>query len=60
MKKNLFLFVKEFHIDLMKFKERIYDMDRRLGSIIAQGFDDCNGTESAFKLIILLGPLLDR
>jgi len=51
---------EDFQSDLKTFNDRIYDMDRRLGSIIAQGFDDCNGVEGAFKLIVLLGPLLDR
>lgn len=49
-------FVKEFN----QFHSRIDDMDRRLGSIVYQAFDDCTGTETTFKLLHMFGSLLDR
>ncbi|XP_076453714.1 LOW QUALITY PROTEIN: dynein beta chain, ciliary-like [Babylonia areolata] len=42
------------------FQERIGDIDRRMGTIICQGFDDCSGLESTFKLIAIMGSLLER
>lgn len=35
-------------------------MDRRLGSIATQSFDDCPSTESCFKLLSMFGALLTR
>lgn len=35
-------------------------MDRRLSAIITQAFDDCNSLNSIFKLITILGNLLER
>lgn len=35
-------------------------MDRRLSAIICQAFDDCNSLTSIFKLITILGNLLER
>lgn len=35
-------------------------MERRLGSIACQAFDDTSGSEAAFKLIFVLGSLLER
>uniref|UniRef100_F7AU91 AAA+ ATPase domain-containing protein n=1 Tax=Ciona intestinalis TaxID=7719 RepID=F7AU91_CIOIN len=49
-------FIKDFD----HFHKQISDMDRRLGSIVTQAFDDCPSTESAFKLIAMFGALLDR
>ncbi|CAK8676513.1 unnamed protein product [Clavelina lepadiformis] len=49
-----------FNEDLRKFKSQIADVDRRLGAIVSQAFDDCPSTESAFKLIAMFGVLLDR
>ena len=31
------------------FRNRLYDMDRRLGSILCQAFDDCTSVEHMFK-----------
>lgn len=36
------------------------DLDRRLSAIISQAFDDCNSLTSIFKLITILGNLLER
>ena len=52
--------LQEFNKDLAVFNNHICDMDRRLGSIVVQGFDDCSGTEGTFKMITLLGSLLNR
>ncbi|XP_070187600.1 dynein beta chain, ciliary-like isoform X2 [Littorina saxatilis] len=42
------------------FQERIGDIDRRMATIICQAFDDCSGLESGFKLIHIMGSLLER
>lgn len=54
------LYFQRFNNDLEAFQKRIADVDRRLGSIAAQAFDDCPSTESAFKLINIFGGLLER
>uniref|UniRef100_H2YYB5 AAA+ ATPase domain-containing protein n=1 Tax=Ciona savignyi TaxID=51511 RepID=H2YYB5_CIOSA len=46
--------------DFENFQLKIRDMDRRLGSVVSQAFDDCPLTESAFKLIAMFGSLLER
>ncbi|GAB1599188.1 dynein beta chain, ciliary [Argonauta hians] len=51
---------QEFLEDYEKFQNRINDLDRRLGTIICQGFDDCSGLQSCFKLIDMMGSLLER
>ncbi|KAK6170907.1 hypothetical protein SNE40_019193 [Patella caerulea] len=50
----------EFLDDYQNFLEKIGDIDRRLATIICQGFDDCSGLESIFKLIDIMNTLLDR
>ncbi|KAL8567548.1 hypothetical protein ACOMHN_054362 [Nucella lapillus] len=42
------------------FQEKIGDIDRRMATIICQGFDDCSGLDSTFKLIDIMGSLLER
>ena len=39
---------------------QISDMDQRLSQIICQAFDNCNGAESIFKLLEMLGSLVER
>ncbi|XP_014668470.1 PREDICTED: LOW QUALITY PROTEIN: dynein beta chain, ciliary-like [Priapulus caudatus] len=51
---------REFIDDYSVFMNHIYDLDRRLGSIICQGYDDCTGTEGVFKMLTCFGTLLDR
>lgn len=51
---------KAFMDDYIVFNNHIYDLDRRLGSIICQGYDDCTGTEGTFKMLTCFGSLLDR
>ena len=50
----------QFNEDYLKFKERLLDMDRRLGSILCQAFDDCYGVEQMFKLMAIAGTLIER
>nr|P39057.1 RecName: Full=Dynein beta chain, ciliary [Heliocidaris crassispina]BAA00827.1 dynein beta-heavy chain [Heliocidaris crassispina] len=51
---------QEFLEDYEEFEKKVFDLDRRLGSILCQGFDDCCGLEAAFKMLDCYGPLLDR
>lgn len=46
--------------DYEAFKERIADMDKRLSQIVCHAFDDCSCCESIFKLLEMMGPLLER
>ena len=48
-------FLQAFLPEYEKFKASIADLDRRLASIVGQGFDDCSGLEAGFKVIILSG-----
>jgi dynein heavy chain len=43
-----------------QFKDKIADLDRRIGRIANQAFADCNGLEAMYKLIHIFGSLLDR
>lgn len=43
-------FSQEFAEDYDNFEKQVFDLDRRLGSILCQGFDDCAGLESVFKV----------
>ncbi|CAH1795230.1 unnamed protein product [Owenia fusiformis] len=51
---------EEFTSDYETFRRSTEDLDRRLGAIICQGFEDCCGLESSFKLIDIFGSLLER
>ena len=35
-------------------------MDQRLAFIVCEAFDDCSGCESVFKLLEMMGSLLER
>ena len=35
-------------------------MEKRLAHIICQAFDDCSSCESIFKLLEMMGPLVER
>nr|KAG5690881.1 hypothetical protein BaRGS_028913 [Batillaria attramentaria] len=50
----------EFMKVYQNFLDKIGDIDRRMATIICQGFDDCSGLESTFKLIDIMGSLLER
>lgn len=51
---------QEFIDDYNKFQERISDLERRLATVICQGFNDCSGLQSCFKLLDMMGSLLER
>ncbi|XP_077869744.1 dynein beta chain, ciliary-like [Saccoglossus kowalevskii] len=51
---------KEFLDDYEIFQKQVYDLDRRLGAILCQGFDDCSAVEAVFKMLDCYGTLLDR
>ncbi|XP_078510049.1 dynein axonemal heavy chain 17 isoform X2 [Lissotriton helveticus] len=51
---------QNFYQDYQVFQTKVEDLDRRLGTIISQGFDDCSSIESAVKLLHMFGSLLDR
>ncbi|XP_032178864.1 dynein heavy chain 9, axonemal isoform X1 [Mustela erminea] len=50
----------EFENDVCEFNQRVEDLDRRLGTIFSQAFDDAPGLEHAFKLLDIAGKLLER
>eukprot|EP00741_Cyanophora_paradoxa_P005992 tig00000955_g5810.t1 len=52
--------IKSFDDDNYKFRLIIKELERRLGSILTQGFDDCNTVAGAFKLIDSFEGLLER
>ena len=51
---------QEFPADYKAFQAKVEDLERRLGAISCQAFDDANGPETAFKVIFVLGSLLER
>jgi len=44
---------QEFMNDYEQFQDRIADLDRRLSAVICQGFEDCSGLESAFRVSVM-------
>lgn len=50
----------KFMQDFEVFQQRILDLDIKLAGIFCQSFNDCHSLESAFKLINILGSVLDR
>ncbi|XP_022380343.1 dynein heavy chain 9, axonemal [Enhydra lutris kenyoni] len=50
----------EFENDVCEFNQRVEDLDRRLGTIFSQAFDDAPSLEHAFKLLDIAGKLLER
>ncbi|XP_070335216.1 dynein axonemal heavy chain 9 isoform X5 [Odocoileus virginianus] len=50
----------EFENDISDFNQRVEDLDRRLGTVFIQAFDDAPGLEHAFKLLDIAGNLLER
>ncbi|XP_008058125.2 dynein heavy chain 9, axonemal-like [Carlito syrichta] len=50
----------DFENDVSEFNQRVEDLDRRLGTIFIQAFDDTPGLEHAFKLLDIAGNLLER
>lgn len=52
--------LQEFLTDYAEFKEKISDMDQRMGTMVCIAFEECSCCSSAFKLIEMLGSLLER
>ncbi|KAJ3128700.1 hypothetical protein HK098_003691 [Nowakowskiella sp. JEL0407] len=50
----------DFEIDLAKFHTKIRDLDRRIGTIICQAFDDCSGLNNCFRLLESFTGFLGR
>uniref|UniRef100_A0AAX7TU92 Dynein axonemal heavy chain 17 n=1 Tax=Astatotilapia calliptera TaxID=8154 RepID=A0AAX7TU92_ASTCA len=50
----------EFEEDVRQFKLKVDDIDRRLGAIFCQAFDDAFSLEHAFKVLDMFGSLLER
>ena len=51
---------REFDDDFYKFRQRIKELERRLASILTQGFDDCDTIIGKFKLLDSFEGLLNR
>ncbi|XP_071672604.1 dynein axonemal heavy chain 9 isoform X12 [Patagioenas fasciata] len=50
----------DFEQDAFGFQQKVEDMDRRLGTIFIQAFDDASNLDHAFKLLDMFGSLLER
>jgi len=51
---------KQFEEDFYHFRVQIKEMERRLGSVLVQGLDDCATVDAAFKLLGSFEGLLER
>lgn len=51
---------KKFDDDFYNFRSRIKELERRLGSVLTQGFDDCDTLYGRFKLLDSFEGLLNR
>uniref|UniRef100_A0A665X2B6 Dynein, axonemal, heavy chain 9 n=1 Tax=Echeneis naucrates TaxID=173247 RepID=A0A665X2B6_ECHNA len=51
---------REFDEDVREFRLRVDDMERRLGAIFCQAFDDASELDHAFKILDMFGSLLER
>lgn len=49
-----------FTTDFADFQKHISELDMKLAAILCQAFDDCYNLESVFKLISIVGSVLDR
>ncbi|XP_071447818.1 dynein beta chain, ciliary [Hetaerina americana] len=49
-----------FPNDYDEFQVKIMDLDHRLAAVLCQAFDDCYNLESIYKLISIVGTVLDR
>ena len=52
--------VKQFDDDFYGFRTSMKELERRLGSVLNTGFDDCATLTAAFKLIDSFEGLLER
>ncbi|KAK2510561.1 hypothetical protein Q9233_017618 [Columba guinea] len=50
----------DFEQDAFGFQQKVEDIDRRLGTVFIQAFDDASDLEHAFKLLDMFGSLLER
>ncbi|XP_045149226.1 dynein axonemal heavy chain 9 [Echinops telfairi] len=48
---------REFEDDISGFNQRVEDLDRRLGTIFIQAFDDASGLDHAFKVCERFSPV---
>ncbi|RYY38441.1 hypothetical protein EON62_00435 [archaeon] len=51
---------KEFDDDFYAFRNRIKELERRLGAVLTQAFDDCVSIYARFKLLDSFDTLLER
>lgn len=51
---------ESFIKDYERFKMRTFELDRKLGAVLARAFDDCLVSESIFKLLHIFGSLIQR
>ena len=52
--------MKAFDTDYYGFRQRVKELERRLGSVLTQGFDDQATLTGRFKLLDSFQPLLER
>jgi dynein heavy chain, axonemal len=52
--------MRQFDDDFYKFRQRIKELERRLASILTQGFDDSDTIAGKFKLLDAFDALLER
>lgn len=46
--------------DKEKMVEKVGDMDQRLATMLCEAVDDCHTPESCYKLMLVLGSIIDR
>ena len=51
---------KQFDDDFYEFRSKIKELERRLASVITEGFDDCDTIHGRFKLLDSFEGLLNR
>ncbi|XP_068082615.1 dynein beta chain, ciliary-like [Anabrus simplex] len=49
-----------FARDYEAFMNQIRELDRRLATLLCLAFDDCHNIDSVFKLLEIVGPIIDR
>ncbi|XP_041975803.1 dynein beta chain, ciliary [Aricia agestis] len=49
-----------FNEDFKDFQENIIDLDLKLSTVLVESFDNCSTLEAIFKLIDIVGSVLDR
>lgn len=52
--------MQKFVTDYGSFKAKITNMENRLAQVVCSAFDECSGCESIFKLLEMMGPLIER